>query len=332
MSRTPLVGLSATALVATLALAGCSGGSDDPDGAGSAGTSASPSAPPRPPVATLADAKKVVQGYQRRNNAAIRKARKPPYSAKAWRAVDGGPVLASDRFSTAEFKNGYREQAAGRVFFDDVARLYAPLPPAGGPQWFMVAMRERSRTKGHTSKGPVLSLFERPRSGARWKHTMIVGLKAGDRPRSAEPGSAATPAAATIRRAARLARQVGAFWNHGRRPRAFAPSRMLTDTLKVESYQTLAIRAALLGGTSGVRAVAVEHGTLVLAPFRLVQTYRARTGTIHWTEGSAAVLGSGEHTTLTRHEVGTVAFLMPNASAKGRKARILSINSDAAIW
>ena len=326
MPTAVLFRMSAVGLVAALSLTGCSGGSHDSLASGSGAASASPSAAPKPPVATWAQAKKIVHSYQVRNDRAVGKVRKAPHPFKPWRAVDAGVALANDRLFTAAEKHGYDE--GGLISYDRVKRLYAPMIPAGAPQWFVAGMRETWRNGKKTTHNGVMTVFERAHAGAPWKQSLFAYVKKGDQPRPAPVGTATNADRSTTKRARKLAKQLAGFWNHGRKPAAFKASKKLANTLETASYQTLSIHASLLGGKTPMRVVRVAGGALVLAPYRAVETYRARRGTIHWIKSEAAVRGSSEHTELSRDASLVAAFLMPT---KG-KARVLGFSGDSVIW
>jgi hypothetical protein len=270
-------------------------------------------------VASTDEAFAAIRDYNRRNNAVISKVRKPPYDVALWKTVDGGAVLAADRFETKASQNGY-DQPDTRWVFGSPIRVYAPASKTW-PKDLLVAAPTRyvaSHKSWMDRKSVGLVLLSQASPGAPWI-SMLDGVAAKARlPQAAAAGSDPAPSAEERQQAVTLAGQLATYWRDGTAPAGFAdttfvdqPRTARAKSLKTGEFRDVVYDAKILGGDAGVHVYRVDGGVIAMVPYRLSVSWIARSGTRHWTGSAAAVWGSGSSARLTSTNLAVASFFVP---------------------
>jgi hypothetical protein len=153
---------------------------------------------PKEPVTKVAlaqaDVARVLADYDKRNNAVIAGLVKK-LDARAWDAVDSGPILAADHFGTALRQARGESQEPAR-FTHAPGALYSP-ELAAYPMWAMVTATV-SEAPGAPAEKPELRLltFQRASAAAPWK--MHLGTNVDVAPSAPVPGAASSATAKDV--------------------------------------------------------------------------------------------------------------------------------------
>lgn len=145
--------LAAIGVGAALALGGCGSSGSSAGGSSKAGgTSASQSSTHQSPDASVTHAElaSIARTYDKQNSVAISKALNRPYDAKAWRAVDSGPILARDTYDTkgAALKKSKHTEPSKPQKMPKILRAYGSSSRSsdGRTPWVMSVMRGAKST------------------------------------------------------------------------------------------------------------------------------------------------------------------------------------------
>lgn len=333
-------GALACALALSLSLSACSGGENEAAPAGGSRTaSATPTPSPygEPAYANADAAFAALTDYNRRNNAIIPIANKPPFAKEAFAPVDTGPTLAVDRWHAALAKAdpGARHDV-GWNFMTPVATYL----PASKTWPKLVLVAAYNRFDGHKPPKPSklipLTVFVQRAEGAPLKmETSALVLR---RKLPVPLAAGADPAPVDRGRAVSLARAVAEHWSKDTPSAAgFASTKALDRDLAEDRAQHLAYSArtwtARLLGKPGaaVRTVPVTGGTLVVADYRITKVVRAvgAGSYVFWTGDNAKVLGGDHRRMLTGTSYSSAAWFMP---ADGGPAQPLGETRQSAIF
>lgn len=316
-----LSGALACALAVSLLAAACSGG-DDPKAGPSASASAGASSSPQPsygePAYPDADAAfAAMSDYNVRNNAVLPKAMRPPFDPDVFAAVDEGPAMARNRWDVALAKADPASRDVKPWTFEKPTHVYLPASTSW-PKLVLAAADTKVRgQKAKPSKWIPLSVLTQPAAGAPLKHVAWVWVLRAKLPAALDPD--ADPSVSDRGHAVALAHALAAHWTKDTDTVAGFTS---TDILDADLDQDRSQRsgpnaitwtARMLGGADGVRTVAVEGGTLVVADFRVVKTIRALGvgGLVYWSGDYAKVLGSAKRSSVTADSYLGAAWFMP---------------------
>jgi hypothetical protein len=317
---------AAAALALLLAVSGCSGGGGDATSAGTpAGspTASATSSPDGEPAVSSADAAfAAMQDYNRRNNALIRKVRKPPYDLEPWKQVDGGSLLALDAFDMRALEKGYPYEG-NRWRWTAPVQVYAPASKTW-PKEFVAAASSMPVKPGRKQSKPgrktvSLAVLQQATAGAPWTQVAHAPADAKRLPAAAGFGQESVPTDDQRAQALELAQQVPAYWRTGKAPAGFAntkfidaPGKHRAESMRRGIYRDITYTARLFGGPASVRTYRVSGGAVALASYRMQITWIAER-TIYWLDRAAAVWGTQPRPRLTETEVADVSYFIPDA-------------------
>lgn len=280
-------------------------------------TSLPPAATPHAKAALAgAEADRMLQGYDQRNNAVIAGLSKK-YDTKAWESVDTGPVLAGDRFSSALVHAGGKKLSTATITHSSTFS-YAPSFTAY-PLWAVTYGRSTTAPAAKDDKpGSAVHVWQRDSVTTPWKMWASTRVDGAQPSAPTEPGRG-NASTAEVKTGVETARQVATYLERGTKL-PFTPTRNLATFRKNlstpgDQISSTSPSCQLWSGTSkpeeSIRVVRTAHGSLTVAALACINTVYAKKGyDISWDKEYASALGvSGDRSqSLTRYYAVTVAF------------------------
>lgn len=265
-------------------------------------------------VAVPADgAKALLDDYDQRNNALIAAQVKKP-DAKAWAAVDSGPVLVADRFDTA-WHIASREKRSVVSFSHDGAVVHAPSFGAY-PMWVITSSEEAVRPADPKRRAwTEFSVFHRESARQPWTNHMTAsaeGVVAGP-----APAVDATATSEQVTAAGELLKTAGRYLESGQKP-TLAVGELAklrkgwTEKSAIAARTMIACQPYRLSekAAKSVFVVRTEAGSLMLGTLRCTVTVVPPKGhVLTWKPEMAEALGVAAVQTdgLVEHRYVTVA-------------------------
>lgn len=213
------------------------------------------------------DAQAMLDDYDERNNAAIKKSHSG--DASGWKLADTGPHLTFDKVVTRTSKVKKSTEEAEEPLHTTAEEVFETSQHSY-PLWTVL----ETSTEHSAENGPVLEVYEKERAADTWKGNSFVFLTSKEARPTALPADEATPDEGDLERAARADAQLETWIEKGKAPR-LSVNRALSDLRKEadrsgEGVDRIAHSVSAWGGAEdrtgpggSVRTIRVKEGLLV---------------------------------------------------------------------
>lgn len=225
-----------------------------------------------------ADAQALLDDYDVRNNAAIKKSHTGDGSL--WKSADTGPMLAQDELS-ARFDAYDKPKGAAKPLTHEGGRVYAPVQLAY-PLWAAVEMKPAKPAKPAKDGAETLYVYTKDHAAGEWKASSSMSLADG-LPTALGPEEAA-PSSQDLERAEDVDTLLEA-WAESGAVNGLVVDQDMKDARtelhkKAKGVERIADSADSWGGTRdtgdaqpAVRAIRVKEGLLVLSEIRWTSSH-----------------------------------------------------------